>query len=392
MMKKILLLGASGSIGSQSLDILKRDRESFLLTAFSVGFRIEVIPEILKDFPSVTSVCVRKEEDYISLKSQYPNLKFYWGDEGLKELCEESDYDMAVNALVGFSGLVPSVTVLSHDKILALANKESLVVGGQLIKKLLKEGHGKLYPIDSEHVAIAKLLSRVDINDVEKILITASGGSFRSLSRKELESVTPEMALNHPTWKMGAKITIDSATMMNKGFEVIEAMVLFDLPADKIEILMHDESHVHSLLKMKDGTYLADISVPDMHGPIEYALYEGRVEFELFKANKLSDYSGYHFHKFDPNRYPAPLLAIGAYLVGGDATTVLNAANEEAVYAFLDGRISFLSIEKEVEKALSKVAYDKEGYSLRKILQLDQLTRAYCRKRFERRQSNASDR
>ena len=384
-MRKILLLGASGSIGSQSLDILRRDRQSFLLTAFSVGFHIEKISEILNDFPSVTSICVRREEDYESLKAQYPNIKFYWGDEGLKEIAEESDYDMAVNALVGFSGLVPSVSVLRRDKILALANKESLVVGGGLIKKLLKEGHGKLYPIDSEHVAIAKLLSRVDINDVEKILITASGGSFRNMSLQELENVTPEMALNHPTWKMGPKITIDSATMMNKGFEVIEAMVLFDLPSSKIEILMHDESHVHSLLKMKDGTYLADISVPDMHGPIEYALYESRVDFDLVKANKLSDFGDYHFHKFDPNRFKAPVIAVSAYEAGGDETTILNAANEEAVYAFLDGKIPFTHIEKEVERALSKIAFDKEGVSLRKILQLDQLTRMYCRKRFERR-------
>ncbi|MBP5092143.1 MAG: 1-deoxy-D-xylulose-5-phosphate reductoisomerase [Bacilli bacterium] len=384
-MRKILLLGASGSIGSQALDILKRDRHSFLLTAFSVGFHIEKIEGILNDFPSVTSICVRKEEDYESLKGKYPNIKFYWGDEGLKEISEEADYDMAVNALVGFSGLVPSITILNRDKILALANKESLVVGGKLITKILAEGKGKLYPIDSEHVAIAKLLSRVDIKDVEKVLITASGGSFRDLSLKELENVTPEMALNHPTWKMGAKITIDSATMMNKGFEVIEAMVLFGLKSEQVEILMHDESHVHSLLLLKDGSYLADISVPDMHGPIEYALYEGKVDFNLVKANKLKDLGPYHFHKFDPNRYKAPIIAIKAYEAGGDESAVLNAANEEAVYAFLRGDIPFLSIEKEVEKALSKIAFDHEHISLRKILQLDQLTRIYCRKRFERR-------
>jgi 1-deoxy-D-xylulose-5-phosphate reductoisomerase len=195
------------------------------------------------------------------------------------------------------------------------------------------------------------------------------------------------MALNHPTWKMGPKITIDSATMMNKGFEVIEAMVLFDLPSEKIEILMHDESHVHSLLKMKDGTYLADVSVPDMHGPIEYALYESKVDFDLVKANSLSELGDYHFHKFDPNRFKAPLIAVAAYEAGGDETTILNAANEEAVYAFLDGKIPFTDIEKEVERALEKIAFDKEKVSLRKILTLDQSTRRYCAKRFERRQT-----
>ena len=384
-MRKILLLGASGSIGSQSLDILKGDPTSFLLTSFSVGKRVEIIPDILLSFPSVSHICVQKESDYDVLKAQYPSIHFYFGDEGLRQICEEADYDMAVNALVGFAGLVPSITVLRQDKILALANKESLVVGGRIIKKLLKEGHGKLYPIDSEHVAIAKLLSRVKPEEVEKILITASGGSFRNLKREELAQVTPEMALAHPTWSMGAKITIDSATMMNKGFEVIEAMVLFDYPIEKIEILMHDESHVHSLLKLKDGTLLADVSVPDMHGPIAYALYETHVDFELKHVHKLSELGPYHFHKYDPHRYPAPMIAVNAYQKGGDLTTILNAANEMAVYAFLEGKIPFLSIEKEVEKALANIPYDGGEPSLRQILTLDALTRHYLQQRFERK-------
>jgi 1-deoxy-D-xylulose-5-phosphate reductoisomerase len=286
---------------------------------------------------------------------------------------------MVVNALVGFAGLVPSITALSHDKILCLANKESLVVGGAFIQRLLKQGHGKLYPIDSEHVALAKLLSRVNRDDVDKLVITASGGSFRKLSRSELSNVTPEMALKHPTWKMGGKITIDSATMMNKGFEVIEAKWLYDFPLQRTEILMHDESHVHSLLLMKDGSYYADISDPDMHTPIKYALYETNVDFQVFHEKELSAFGPYHFHKFDPERYPAVGLALDAYRDGGLKTTILNAANEVAVYAFLKGQIPFLDIEREVSFALATLP-NNFSPSLRDVLAMDALTRLAVRR------------
>jgi 1-deoxy-D-xylulose-5-phosphate reductoisomerase len=373
-MRKVLLLGASGSIGSQTLDILRADPKAFLLTAFSVGHQIEKIPSILSSFPFVNAICVQEEEDVAKLKISYPSIHFYSGDEGLKSLIEESDCDMVVNALVGFVGLVPSITALSRDKILCLANKESLVVGGSFIQRLLKQGHGKLYPIDSEHVALAKLLSRVNRDDVDKLVITASGGSFRTLSRNQLNAVTPEMALKHPTWKMGGKITIDSATMMNKGFEVIEAKWLYDFPLQRTEILMHDESHVHSLLLMKDGSYYADISDPDMHTPIKYALYETNVDFQVFHEKELSAFGPYHFHKFDPERYPAVGLALDAYRDGGLKTTILNAANEVAVYAFLKGQIPFLDIEREVSFALATLP-NNFSPSLRDVLAMDALTR-----------------
>jgi len=373
-MRKVLLLGASGSIGSQTLDILRADPKAFLLTAFSVGHQIEKIPSILSSFPFVNAICVQEEEDVTKLKISYPSIHFYSGDEGLKSLIEESDCDMVVNALVGFVGLVPSITALTRDKILCLANKESLVVGGSFIQRLLKQGHGKLYPIDSEHVALAKLLSRVNRDDADKLVITASGGSFRTLSRNQLNDVTPEMALKHPTWKMGGKITIDSATMMNKGFEVIEAKWLYDFPLQRTEILMHDESHVHSLLLMKDGSYYADISDPDMHTPIKYALYETNVDFQVFHEKELSAFGPYHFHKFDPERYPAVGLALDAYRDGGLKTTILNAANEVAVYAFLKGQIPFLDIEREVSFALATLP-NNFSPSLRDVLAMDALTR-----------------
>ncbi len=383
-MRKVLLLGASGSIGSQALDIIEKDPGSFVLSAFSVGYRVEKIPEILLKHPEVSAICVRKEEDRLNLEKEYPSIQWHSGDEGLKELCLAADYDMAVNALVGFSGLIPSLTVLQENKILALANKESLVVGGELVNKLLRSGKGKLYPIDSEHVALAKMLDRVKREDVEKLLITASGGSFRNKGRGELGSVTPEMALHHPTWRMGAKITIDSATMMNKGFEVIEAMYLYDWPLEKIEIVLHDESMVHSLLQMKDGSFVADISKPDMHGPIAYAMYEKKVDYQVYFAKSIADFGPYHFHRFNPERYPAVQIAMQAIERGGTAPAILNAANEEADYLFLAGKIPFLSIESIVSSALKHVSVQRNP-SLRDILAADSYARIYVQRKAEGR-------
>lgn len=351
-MRKLCLLGASGSIGTQSLDILKRDTASFELVGASIGHQLDKVRPILNDFPSLKHFCVQEEKDAKTFAKEFPSISWHYGDEGLLELIRECDCDMVENALVGFAGLAPSIMALEENKILALANKESLVVGGDLIRSLLKQGKGKLYPIDSEHVAIAKMLSRVNREDIDAILITASGGSFRNKSREELKNVTPSDALKHPTWSMGAKITIDSATMMNKGFEVIEAKVLFDFPLERTEILMHQESHVHSVLRMKDGSYLADVSAPDMRGPIAYALYETNVDFSLQHVSKIEDLGPYHFSKFDPKRYYAPQIALDAFNKGGTSRAVLNGANEAAVYAFLNGKLPFLEIDNIVKEAI----------------------------------------
>ena len=380
-MRKVLLLGASGNIGTQALDILERDPTSFSLIAISVGKHIEKIPQILSRFASISFLCVQNEDDAKKLEKEYPSLKIYFDDEGLISLIRESNADMVVNALVGFAGLMPSITALEENKILCLANKESLVVGGEKIKRLLARGKGKLYPIDSEHVALAKCLSKVNRSDVDKLIITASGGSFRKLSRNELEDVTPEMALKHPTWSMGEKITIDSATMFNKGFEVIEAYYLFNWPIDRIEVLMHDESYVHSALLMKDGTYYADVCKPDMHGPIEYALYEGKNDFTIYHEKKLSDFGRYTFHKFKKERYPAVGIALSALKEGGIKTAILNAADEEAVYLFLEGKIPFLSIEKIVSRSLAHFP-NIEHPTLRDIRSMDFYTRLYVKRTF----------
>ena len=283
---------------------------------------------------------------------------------------------------MGSSGLKPTVCAIKSNKDIALANKETLVMAGDQIKALINEYKVHLYPIDSEHVALAKCLSKVNRNDVDKLIITASGGSFRKKKRSELENVTSEDALKHPTWSMGTKITIDSATMFNKGFEVIEAYYLFRFPLSKIEILMHDESYVHSALLMKDGTYYADVCAPDMHGPIEYALYEGKNKFEVYHEKKLSDFGRYTFHKFDPERYPAVSICLNALKEGGIMPTILNAANEEAVYLFLAGKIPFLSIEKIVEKALEHFP-NVTHPTLREIRSANFYTRLYIKRKYE---------
>lgn len=376
-MRKVLLLGASGNIGGQVLDIIEKDPSSFELVGISIGKNVNKGLEIVKRFPSIKYLCVLDEEN----KELFDIEHTYSGEEGLLDLIVDSNPDMVVNALVGFAGLMPSIVSLENNKILCLANKESLVVGGDKINKLLSEGHGLLYPIDSEHVALAKCLSRVNREDVDKLVITASGGSFRKLSRKQLEHVTVADALNHPTWSMGKKITIDSATMFNKGFEVIEAFQLFHFPISKIEVLMHDESYVHSALLMKDGTYYADVCKPDMHGPIEYALYEGKNKFEVFHEKNISDFGNFTFHKFNPDRYPAVEIALSALREGGLMPTVLNAANEEAVYLFLDGKIPFLSIETIVRKALGHFP-NKQNPTIRDIRAMDFYTRAFVKEKY----------
>jgi len=373
-MKDVLLLGASGSIGTQSLDIIEKHPDRFCLKGFSLGKRVNMIPAFLSRFPSVQYVCVQEAEEAEKLRKTHPELRVYHGNEGLKSIVRECPSQMVINALVGFAGLVPSVTALQENKILCLANKESLVVGGAIINRLLAEGHGKLWPIDSEHVAIAKLLSTIQREELNRVLITASGGSFRKLNRDQLVGVTPADALAHPTWSMGPKITIDSATMMNKGFEIIEADVLFGIGVERVTPIMHDESMAHSLLELRDGTLIADISKPDMHGPIEYALLEGEVEFIPTKAKSLEEYEGLHFHPFDPERYPAVGIALESHRRGGNSNAILNAANEEAVYAFLDGRISFLQIEEEVRYALGTLPFIREP-SLDELIATDAETR-----------------
>ena len=371
-MKTVCLLGASGSIGRQTLDVLKKNPSDFDLVSFSVGKQTRKIAGILRQFPNVKTICIGDKKKISYFKKQYPSINFYGGDEGLLKLIDEPS-DMVVNALVGFVGLLPTLHALEKNRIVCLANKEALVVGGELVNKLLKEGHGKLYPIDSEHSALKKCLM-VDDRDVEKLMLTASGGAFRTLNREQLKNVTPEDALKHPTWKMGNKITIDCATMINKAFEVIEAHYLFGYPYDKIGIKLHDESMIHSYVVYKDGTLRLDISKPDMRNPIKLALYEFMTAFETRVSDSLDKFNKWHFHDFDSKRYPIVSLAEKVINEKGTYGAVFNAANEVAVYAFLNHEIPFLMIEEIVERLMKEHKNIKHP-NYEKIAEIDQKTR-----------------
>ena len=353
-MKSLCVLGITGSIGKNVSEVVKVHSDDFVITGCSFNTSFEVFKEIYKDNPSLKSVAVCDEVTADKVKKEYPELNVYSGENALRALIKFNNYDMVVNALVGFCGFIPTLVSLTKGIDVALANKESLVVGGHLIKKILESGNARLYPIDSEHVAIAKLLKDRKVSEIKNVHITASGGSFRDYQREELVNVTVEKALKHPSWNMGAKITIDSATMMNKGFEIIEAFYLFDLPLDKIKVLMHDESVIHSAVELIDHSFVADLGPADMRIPITYALYEGNYndtkDVEYLDFAKLSSL---HFREFDEKRYPAVMLAKKAISIGHSMPCVLNASNEVANEAFRKGEIPFLSIEVLIEKAMN---------------------------------------
>ena len=372
MEENILLLGASGSIGNQTLDVMKKDSR-FHLVGFSLGHRIQQIPTILEIYKEVKYICVQEKEDYECLKKQYPTITFFYGDQGLLDIIDASNPTLVVNALVGFCGFLPTYHALKNKISVALANKESLVVGGEILDSVKKETGATIYPIDSEHVAISKCL-KGNKKEVHRIILTASGGSFRNLKREELENVTVEQALHHPSWQMGKKITIDSATMMNKGFELIEAHYLFHMPMEKIDILLHDESKVHSLIECKDGSYLCDVGPSDMRIPIAYALY--KCKRKAIKASKLplEEFGTFHFHSFDEKRFPCVTYARNAMKEGGTMLACLNAANEEAVYAFLDHKIPFLGIERIIETCMKRHRVI-ENPTVEDIVYADQITR-----------------
>ena len=383
-MKKICLLGSTGSIGRQTIEIINDNIKDFSLVGVSCGKNINELRKILFSNQDIKFVCVQDKENISLLEEEFKDVTFYYGDEGLIKLIDSSSYDMVVNALVGFVGFIPSVHTISKNIDLALANKESLVVGGEIINDLLKKSTSKLYPIDSEHVALAKCLKGKKKKEIKRLVFTASGGSFRDLSREELTNVTKEDALKHPSWSMGEKITIDSATMMNKGFEIIEAKHLFNLPLKKIDVLLHDESVIHSLVEFVDNSYLADLGPADMKVPISYALYEGKRKKTNTKVLKLEEMGTLHFRKLDLKRYPCIEYALRSIKTGGTLPCVLNASNEEAVYAFLRNEISFLEIEEIINLMISSHRVI-DNPTIEDIVYIDQLTRKLTIEEIKRR-------
>lgn len=367
MVKTISILGATGSIGSQSIDVIKNNPEHFKLGAISVGRNMVKLKEILTDFrPELVSV--QDEKDARELSKLYPEIHFSYGEEGLIEVAS-SKTDLLLTAIMGSVGLKPTLSAIDQGTDIALANKETLVAAGDIVMKRAHDKGVNIIPVDSEHSALFQCLKGEDIKNVSNLIITASGGSFRDLSRDELKHVSLKDALNHPNWSMGQKITIDSATMMNKGFEVIEAKHLFGLEVDKIKTLLHKESIIHSMVEFIDNSIMAQMGNSDMRTAIQYAFTHPD---RIYKNNplKFEELSQLNFKEMDFDRFKMLKFAYQALESGGTLPTVMNAANEYAVAEFLAGRISFLEIEEIVEDRM--LSHENiQNPSLDTILSLD---------------------
>lgn len=375
-MKKLLILGISGSIGTQTVDVVKKHPEEFEIVGCSIYNNTEYLKELLSKI-DIPYVGIKKRD--LVLEAQFPNTKFFYGKEGLCEMTASLDYDLMINALVGFSGLLPTLSSLVNKKDVALANKETLVIAGDIVNKIAKANDVKIYPIDSEHSAIFQCLNGEDKKAIRRLVITASGGAFRHLKHEELKDVTLEQALNHPTWKMGKKVTIDSATMMNKGFEVIEAHHLFNVDYDQIDVLQHSESIIHSMVEFEDSSTMAQLSNPDMRVAIQYALsYPNRISNDLTPSLDLATVACLNFSKLDFERYPLLKLAYEVGKKGGNMGAILNAADEEAIALFTQGKISFVDIERVVIDTVNNASYLPDA-SLQERFKSDIWARKYVK-------------
>lgn len=382
-MKNIAVLGSTGSIGTQTLDIIAAHPDIFKANVLTANKNWELLAkQALKFRPSL--VVITDESYYKNLKEALKDtkIKVECGTASLALAPTLEEVDIVVTALVGYSGLIPTVNAIKRGKTIALANKETLVVAGEIITTLAKENNVNILPVDSEHSAIFQCLNGEEHKNMSKILLTASGGPFRSLSKEDLKHVTVKQALNHPNWDMGAKVTIDSASMMNKGFEMIEAKWLFNCNPDDIEILVHPQSLVHSMVQFCDGSVKAQIGIPDMRIPIQYALsYSERLHSPQFildwsKVNQLT------FEKPDMEKFPLLRLAFEAIHKGGNMPCILNAANEIANKAFLDEKISFTMMSSLVE-AIMTSAHFIQNPSLEDLIETNKETRKLSQKWIE---------
>jgi 1-deoxy-D-xylulose-5-phosphate reductoisomerase len=356
--KNIAILGSTGSIGTQALDVIRQNSDIFSVEVISCQSNAELlIRQAIEFLPN--AVVIGNEKFYPKVKEAlqaYP-VKVFAGDDSLSQIVEIEEIDLVLNALVGYSGLKPTLNAIRAGKTIALANKETLVVAGELVMKLAEESNVLILPVDSEHSAIFQCLAGESIKNVEKILLTASGGPFRGKRHEHLLKVTKEAALNHPNWKMGNKVTIDSASLMNKGLEVIEAKWLFDLIPSQIEVIVHPQSVIHSIVQFVDGSMKAQLGPPDMRGPILYSFsYPSRVltDFPRFDFGKCSQFT---FEQPNRDLFRNLDLAFEALEKGGNMPCILNAANEIAVRAFLEDRISFLGMPRLIEKCLHSVSF-----------------------------------
>lgn len=358
MKKQIAILGSTGSIGTQALQVIDEHPDLFEAYCLTANNKVKELAEQARRY-NPAAVVIANEDKYEELKSQLadlPDIKVYAGKQAIDEIVEAGPIDMVLTAMVGFAGLNPTIHAIKAHKKICLANKETLVVAGELICELAQKYHAPIIPVDSEHSAIFQSLAGEGDNEIEKILLTASGGPFRNFTKEQLATVTKADALKHPTWSMGAKITIDSATMMNKGFEVIEAKWLFGVPADKIQVLIHPQSIVHSAVQFADGAVKAQLGVPDMRLPIQYALtYPDRIHLnedrlDLFKQPL-------EFFEPDLDKFRCLALAFEAIKKGGNMPCIVNAANEIVNRGFLEDKCGFTQMSDIIEKTMSRVSF-----------------------------------
>ena len=358
--QQICILGSTGSIGTQALDVIAQHSDLYEAYCLTANNSVEKLAEQARRFnPACVVIANEAHYDQLTeLLSDRPDIKVYAGAEALNQVVEADPVNIVLASMVGFSGLVPTIHAIKAGKKIALANKETLVVAGELMLKLVQQYHVDLLPVDSEHSAIFQSLVGENMNEVERILLTCSGGPFRNFTQDQLKTVTAAEALKHPTWDMGAKITIDSATLMNKGFEVMEAKWLFGVPADRIQVLIHPQSIVHSGVEFKDGAVKAQLGVPDMRLPIQYAFsYPQRLplkgeRLDLFKARRLE------FFEPDINKFKCLALAYEAISRGGNMPCILNAANEVANAAFRRNECTFPGMAEIIEKTMQQTAFD----------------------------------
>ena len=355
VVKKIAILGSTGSIGRQALEVIKAHPENFVVEVLTANGNADLLIQQAIEFKP-NAVVIADESKYQTVKDALTKhaIKVFAGNKAVEQVVQMDSIDIVLAAIVGYAGLASVISAIKTKKNIALANKETLVVAGELVTALAKENGVNIYPVDSEHSAIFQCMAGEWENPIEKIYLTASGGPFRGKDKNFLSSVNKEQALKHPNWDMGARITIDSATLMNKGLEVIEAKWLFNLKADQIEVIVHPQSIIHSIVQFKDGSMKAQMGLPDMKLPIQYALaYPNRI-LSTFERFNFMDYPSLTFEKPDTETFKCLLLAFEAMKKGGNAPCILNAANEVAVNAFLTDKISFPKIAEVIEKTLAK--------------------------------------
>ncbi|MCX4303721.1 MAG: 1-deoxy-D-xylulose-5-phosphate reductoisomerase [Clostridia bacterium] len=366
-MKKIAIFGSTGSIGESTLNVIRENRDLFEVVTLVAGKNIEKLIKQIDEFKP-KNVYIIEKKNAETLKSLYKNINVFYGDDGMEEISQLVDFDISISALVGIAGLKPTYNMIKNGKTVALANKEVLVAGGELIMKTAKENKAKLLTVDSEHSAIMQCLNGEENNTIDKILLTASGGPF--FDKPITDAITVEDALNHPTWSMGPKVTIDSSTMMNKGFEVIEAKWLFDVEPNQIEVVVHRKSLVHSMVQFKDGTIMANIGPKSMQIPIAYALnFPNRLSNNIEKLD-LFEVVDLKFEKPNLEKFDCLRLAYKAIEMGHSHQVILNAADEVLVNAFLEKKIKYTDIPKGIEKMLN--SYERrELNSVENILAFD---------------------